>query len=223
MAISDKTDIYNVAVSLLGDSALQLTGASTVDSTDTKATRAFNLHYDPTLNELVRQHTWNCCINRDQLITSAWSEHGWEYYSALPSGTLRALALTNTDSSYVSLQYKVDWVVEGANILTNYSDPYLTFLKIPSIGAMDPMFLQALYYMVAIKMAIPITGDRKIRAELLTELLGSILPEAKRIDGFEGNNEAAVESTWLNATMSRGVESYYTGFESVPEPDFPWS
>ena len=217
MAITTKTDIFNVAVSLLGDSGLQLTGSATVDNTDNKATRSFNLHYDPTLDELVRQHTWNCCMNRDQLTTSAYSEHGWEYYSALPSDTIRAIALTDTDSSYKYLTYRTDWVVENGNILTNRSDPYLIYTLIPTtIAKMDALFLQSLYYMVAVKMAIPITGDRRIRAELLTELLGSVLPEAKRVDGFVGNEEVPYESDWLAASYTHGFGDnyYYT---------FPWA
>jgi hypothetical protein len=199
-----KTDICNLALSLLGDEALQLTDVA-VD--DTKISRQCLLHYDFTLAELLRMHTWNCAIQRDQLTTSAYTEHGWQYKASWPAGCVRPLALTDSDSY---LKYPVtirtEWVVSGREILTNVANPYLTFVGTPTIANMDSLFLQAFYTLLAVKLCIPITGTDglAIRKTLVEEFNFAIMPEARRVNSFEGFEEPVVDSDWLSATMSPG-------------------
>jgi len=213
MAITTKTDICNVALSLIGDEALQL---SAVDTDGTKAARQCLLHYDQTLNELVRMHVWNCCINRDQLTTAAYAEHGWDYSVALPSGCIRPLVLADSDTSFRYFAYNTEWVVESGYILTNCEDPYLTFTKIPAIATMDSLFLQCFYTLLASKISIAlVTKGRELRNQYLEEFNKVLMPEARRVDAFEGNEEEPIESEWLAA-------SYGVGSSHGTRYMFPW-
>lgn len=196
--MATKTDICNLALSLIGDEALQLTD---VDTDNTKVSRQCLLHYDITLEEVSRMHSWNCLKKRDQMSTSDYTEHEWDYFFALPADSIRPLALVSDASTANFFKFNVDWVVEGASILTNWEDPYLLYIKTPVLSELDSLFLQAFYTFLAIKIAIPLTGDRQIRNDLLVEFTQVIMPEARRVNSFEGRSEEPIESEWLNATL----------------------
>ena len=173
-----------------------------VDTDNTAISRQFLLHYDQTLEETVRLHTWNCTKKRDELTTSDYTEHGWEKQATIPADCVRLIALTNTDSFYRWLVPNVEWTVEGSLILSNDSDNYLLYQAVPTVANMDALFAKAFYYMLAIKVAVPISGDRQIRQELMLELERVILPEARRVNGFEGYESNVIDSEWLEATYT---------------------
>ena len=141
---------------------------------------------------------------RDQLTTSAYAEHGWDYYSAIPTDTLRVLALVDTDTSWRYLAPRIEWVVENGNILCNHEDPYLLYMKAPDVVDMDSLFVQALYTLLASKLAIPLGGDggKERKRELYEEFLNVIMPEARRVDGFESNEIETIDSEWLAAIVT---------------------
>ena len=64
MSYASKTIATNLALSKLGNDRLQITD---FDNDSTVAGVQARLHYDPTLEELTRMHTWNCCKKRTQL------------------------------------------------------------------------------------------------------------------------------------------------------------
>ena len=59
-----KTTLCNMALSKLGSSRVQLSDFDN-DSGEIKSQCA--LHYEPTLEELTRMHSWNCCKKRQRL------------------------------------------------------------------------------------------------------------------------------------------------------------
>lgn len=61
-----KIDIVNLAFNKLGSERLTLTDSELTANTLSQAKTA-NLHYDQTLNELIRMHSWNCCKKRNEL------------------------------------------------------------------------------------------------------------------------------------------------------------
>lgn len=149
-------------------------------------------------------HSWNCCINRDQLTTSAYTEHGWDYYSALPTGCLRVLSMTDIDTTWRDINYRIQWAVEAGNVLVNYEDPYITYMAEPTLANMDSLFIRALYTLLASKLAVPLKGDngRDLRNQLQNELIMSILPEARSVDSFEDDGIEPLDSDYISATYS---------------------
>jgi len=197
-----KTDICNLALSLLGDERLQFTNVDV--SPSTKVTRQCLLHYDLTLDEITRLHTWNCTKKRDELTVTDYTEFGWDKQATLPADCIRPLELEDSDNHYRYLSLNSEWVIEGRTVLSNSSENFLLYQAVPSIANMDGLFLQAFYTILAIKLCIPLTGKRDIRNDLMLELNQVILPEARRVNGFEGYERPVVDSEWLEATMMSG-------------------
>jgi hypothetical protein len=188
-----------MALSLLGDERAQLTD---VDTDNTKVSRQCLLHYDQTLEELTRLHTWNCASKRDELTTSDYTEFGWDKQATLPADCIRPIELSDTDTFYKTLVRDVEWEVSGRLVLSNYGDNFLKYYAVPAIASMDALFTRAFYTLLAVKIAIPITGDREIRRDLLIEFEQVIMPEARRTNSFEGFEYPKIDSEWLEATVT---------------------
>jgi hypothetical protein len=198
MAIS-KTDVCNMALSLIGDERFQL---ADFDTDTGKTKRQCALHYDTTLEEVTRLHSWNCSKKRDELTVTEYTEHFWDNQATIPADSIRILTLTNNDTFYRMLRFNTDWAIEGGLILSNSSGMFILYQKIPTIDEMDSLFLRAFYTSLAVKLSIPLTGDRKIRSDLLAEFEQIIMPEARRVNGFEGYEHPVVDSEWLEATYT---------------------
>ncbi len=61
-----KTNIINLALSKLGSERLTLSDSEITANTISHA-KTVNLHYEQTLGELTRMHSWNCCKKRQRL------------------------------------------------------------------------------------------------------------------------------------------------------------
>lgn len=61
-----KTNIINLAFSKLGSERLTLTD-SEITANELSHAKTVNLHYEQTLEELTRMHSWNCCKKRSQI------------------------------------------------------------------------------------------------------------------------------------------------------------
>jgi hypothetical protein len=169
---------------------------------DNSNTRLFNLHYPQALEELIRTHTWNCTKVRAELTTSDYSGHGWEKEADIPADSIRLIGLTNTDSFYRWLQPNVEWSVESGLILSNDTDNFLLYQKVPDFDDMDALFVRALYTLIASKIIIGLGSKATSRQELVAELEQIIMPEARRVNGFEGYENALIDSEWLEATYT---------------------
>jgi len=194
-----KTDICNMALSLLGNERLQLTD---VDTDGDKAARQCLLHYDATLDEVTRLHTWNCGVKRDEITTSDYTEFGWDKQATLPTDCIRPLELSDTDTFYRVFIFNIEWEISGRLVLSNVGENFLKYVAVPVIADMDSLFMKAFYTALAIKLAIPITGEREIRKELMAEFEQIIMPEARRTNGFEGYELPWIDSEWLEATAT---------------------
>ena len=305
--MATKTEICNFALSLIGNERNQLSDFTT----DTgKIKDQCDLHYDQTLEELCRMHTWNCCKKRDQLVetvtlitdsndveftysatvntkaqftnstpddyiqwnstlgrwerddsysvsfsavyynegtedipsTTGWKkvsddtdagftltltyDFGWEKEYILPSDCLRPVFLTNTTESQRFLQPMIDWAVEVDRILANYSPVYLLYIKTPLPAEMDTLFLKAFYHLLASKLAIPIAGDEDMSGRILDKFNNFVIPEARRINAFEGKKSPTVDSEWLESTYTSpsNLGSSWPPFgSSTWVTAFPWS
>ena len=192
-------DLCNMALSKIGNEGNQITNFTT----DTgKVARQCRLHYEPTLNELVRMHSWNCTKARDELVlTGDTPDFGWTYEYDLPASCLRPLQLAIDTSTQRALRYNAEWVVEGKTILTNEPTAWLSYIAQPAAADMDSLFAQAFYTLLASKLAIPVTGDIPTQQAILNEFYSVVMPEARRVNAFEGYESPVVDSDWLEATF----------------------
>jgi len=130
----------------------------------------------------------------------------------------------NVDDDYGYFSKGVDFSVEGDLILTNFSTNYLLYITTPTIANMDSLFLKCFYYMLAIKLAIPVTGERDIRREIMMDFETYVLPEARRVDGFEAKESTKVDSDWVDATMTShsNLRASWPPFADASQGSFPW-
>lgn len=291
MALS-KVVLTNLALSKIGSDRLQITN---FDTDATLAGTQARLHYDQTLEELARMHSWNCCKKRTQvgafeinLTPSAttltnggfsgnltatstdsngrpvyttgisgengyinlafndtagkwsitygangnnnvanaygdgatytghnpWTQYAgvytlvivkpkfeYDYSYRIPADAERSFYVTDSSAVYNYIKPRVDWHREGNSILTNESKLFLCYDAIPEPTDMDSLFAKTFYTMLAMKLSVPITGDRDLEVSLLEEINSVVLPEARRVNGFERQDPPTLDSEWLEATV----------------------
>lgn len=297
MALS-KVVLTNLALSKIGSDRLQITN---FDTDTTIAGTQARLHYDQTLEELARMHSWNCCKKRTQVgafkinittgsnlqsdgafngdltasstdsngfpvytstettataegyakveravtgagakvwqvslglgsstttvtlentnynpngdynggssvgfgvtITVVKPEFEYDYSYRIPTDAERSFYVTDSSAAYNYIKPRVDWHREGNSILTNESKLFLCYDAIPEPTDMDSLFAKTFYTMLAMKLSVPITGDRDLEVSLLEEINSVVLPEARRVNGFERQDPPTLDSEWLEATV----------------------
>jgi hypothetical protein len=219
-----KTILCNLALSKIGNERVQL---ADFDTDTGKIKDQCDLHYEPTLHELVRMHSWGCTKERVQLVDSGNTPtFGWEYEFDLPADCLRPLFLVPTEEATSVFKPNIDWTVEGRTVLANQEDVWLLYIKEPAPADMDSLFASAFYTLLASKLAVPIAGDQQLYQTILNEFMSVVMPEARRVNAFEGKESPVIDSDWLEATfVSTGsLGSSWPPFGSATwESSYPWS
>ena len=206
-----KTSLCNLALSTFGDTRNQLTD---VDTDNTVISRQCLLHYEPTLHELIQMHTWNCAKGRAELTTSDATAPamGWNKEATLPTDCIRPLLLAADASQSQFWKPEIDWVIEGRTVYCNHESAFLIYEKEPTPANMAPLFARAFYTFLATKLAKPIGGIEP--TNLINQFESIILPEARRVNGFEGSEPAVIDSEWMDATMGGGTNDRQFGDNS---------
>jgi len=310
-----KVQICNMALSKIGNERNQLADATFSSNTGSTFNQC-NLHYEQTLKELVRMHSWNCCKARSEIgaykinltpsatilanggfsgnltatstdsngrpvyttgtsgsngyinlafndtagkwsITygangnnnvanaygdgatytghNPWTQYagqytlvivkptfGYDYSFKVPDNLLRCLYVSNTDDTYQYAKPNIEWVIEKDSLLSNDNKIFICYDKLPEPEDMDALFAEVFYTMLAGKLAVPVAGNQDLKDSLVQEFYGVILPEARRVNGFEQNNYAVNDSEWLEATYTTtsSSNSYppfsQTNYNSIP-------
>ena len=192
--------IANLALAKVGDEAGQIVSFTQ----DSKEANLVNKFYEPSLREVLRMHTWNCAKTRAELAQdTSTPTFGWDYQYSLPADCVRPLQLFRSDSSQRLVRENAEWAVEGRKILTNHAECWLSYVKyLTDPNSMDELFIRALYTQLAIKLAYPLTEESKLVRLLEDEMNTVILPEARRVNSFEGYVMPSVDSEWLEATYT---------------------
>lgn len=304
-----------MALSKIGNERNQLADATFSSNTGSTFNQC-NLHYEQTLKELVRMHSWNCCKARSEIgaykinltpsatilanggfsgnltatstdsngrpvyttgtsgsngyinlafndtagkwsITygangnnnvanaygdgatytghNPWTQYagqytlvivkptfGYDYSFKVPDNLLRCLYVSNTDDTYQYAKPNIEWVIEKDSLLSNDNKIFICYDKLPEPEDMDALFAEVFYTMLAGKLAVPVAGNQDLKDSLVQEFYGVILPEARRVNGFEQNNYAVNDSEWLEATYTTtsSSNSYppfsQTNYNSIP-------
>tara|TARA_X000001382_G_scaffold22695_1_gene13805 strand:+ start:15187 stop:16173 length:987 start_codon:yes stop_codon:yes gene_type:complete len=123
----------------------------------------------------------------------------YDHIYQIPSDCVRALYLTNEKDSYNFLKPKVDWIREGNTILTNHEKIYLCYEAEPLPENMDSLFREAFTTLLAHNLTMSVTGDKELSILLLEKFNTVIMPEARRINGFEESKMPTIDSEWLES------------------------
>lgn len=132
-------------------------------SDNRKAAIHLNLCYDQVRRAVLRAHTWGFATKRAQLSAMATAPaFGFGNAFTLPSDFLRLVPAPGEDSN------QEKWKIEGRALLSDDGAPlnivYIFDCQDPTL--FDPLFVEALAYALAAEVAIPITQDKQLRAQM---------------------------------------------------------
>lgn len=190
-AITSDVGICNLALTRLGHSAISAIGEST------KGGQLTDIHYEATRDAVLRAHPWNFAILRAELAQADADNSEYAYQYALPS-TSGSYCLKVLRTWLEAQGLEDDYRIEGRYLLSNETTVEIEYIgRVLSVGQYDALFIQVLALTLAMRMAIPLTNNRALLAELREELK-DIQPAAQSVDAQEGTPREIVDNRgWL--------------------------
>lgn len=162
-----------------------------------------NLVFNDVRDMVLREHPWKFAR---KYATPAYlvgdAPGNWEYMYTYPSDALRIIRIVNpVGDDAPPVRFEVARNKDDIKvILTNQSEPTLEYTKqVTDTELFDPQFVTAFAYRLSQYIAMPLTGDRSIMADMKT-LADTELNKARAIDaneGFEAPQPA--EAGWISA------------------------
>lgn len=196
-----KLDVYNLAVDLIRDTALQ----STQQAAPTA--RWLNRNFNHAVRTTLRAYPWNFAKKLVSLSAEAVGpEHTWTYRYKPPAGWMRVLRITQGGYRF---GYIVPHAVIDGYINTDEPPPLKVELimdKTANPGEWDDLFVEIVRCKLALGMANKFPGKAKY-VELASQLLRAATEQAETIDAFEGTPEPVEQFDVLRA---RGISALTT-------------
>lgn len=183
-----ETSICNKALTALGANTI----IALTDKTD--EARICNEHYDACRDAVLEDDDWSFAIKTSRLsssITQINSPSGygtvdlvnWAHAFQKPPDLLRILSVKDAAGR------DIEWVVEGSHIYTNAGSIILRGVyKIIDPSYFSPRFVQALVYLLAANICLPIT-ESPARMEAMMQRYGYEKVRGRANDGRQGRNQ----------------------------------
>lgn len=185
--MSSTVSICNLALSNIGK-------ANIADLNEASAeARACKQFYDHTRDTLLQTYPWRWAQKTQSLAEVANSKSNrWDYAYKRPSDCLKIRRVVNEMlMDYVPYELRAvkaggfDYAVEGAVIYTNLTPAYLEYTaRVDDPTLMPPLFQDALSWHLAVRLAMPLTRDPKVRADAY-QLAVRMQAEAAQSDANE--------------------------------------
>ena len=179
--VSTVVEICNMALIRVGAAKI----ISLTD--DSKGANLCNTYYEQTRDEICREYSWNCTLERQALAQlSEAPAFGYEYQYTLPTDPycLRAL---NTDDR------EQDHRIEGRKLLSNANSVSLRYVKkMINPAEMDSDLAELIAIRLATKLAYSLPQSRGVRQDLFGEYM-VMLEKAKSIDAEESKQDDVEE------------------------------
>lgn len=173
---------------------LRLLGANTITAIDegTKNADLCQDLWDDVLDAVLRDHPWNCAMERAQLsadVTGPLYEWGYSYTLPTDPYCLRVLGTSNDEYVDDNGAPMYPYVIEGRKILTDVSELYIKYTgRITDPNDFDSLIKNALSKAMAKELAYPITKSLQT-LQAMTNLYGDAIMRAKQVDAQEGDND----------------------------------
>ena len=195
--MSSKVQIAKMALQHVGD-RYDITSLS---ETSTEAEQV-NLMYDAARDKLLRMHPWAFATKfSTPAALNVTVPSRWDYAFAYPSDCLKLVEITNPlGPAHPPVKFRTGTISGTKAVMTDLAEPELQYIfKNDDPTSYDPAFVMAFSYMLAAYIAIPLTGDRGLKGDLLREAMVEV-DAARAEDANEGvEDEKFMDPDWIRA------------------------
>ena len=160
-----------------------------------------NLIFDDTRDWLLRQHAWGFAKKfATPAALTGTVPNNYDYMYTYMTDALRVNEVVDP----LGMDTKIDFEIARNSadkkvILTDQSDAeFIYTAQITKTAEFDAEFLMAFSYALAAKLAIPLTGDREIAADM-GNMARNTIAAAKVTDSNEGLSAEAPDADWITA------------------------
>lgn len=166
MAAGDSiVSICNLGLIALGQPAISAL------TDNRKAAIQCQARYDQIRREVLRAHPWSFARKRQQLAAASIAPaFGHRTAFTLPADFIRLVQVPQDETGGAR------WQIEGLQLLCNESAPlnliYIYDCQDPSV--FDPLFVAALGYAIAVELALPLTQDKALKAQMQQAMEGKL-------------------------------------------------
>lgn len=197
--MSSKTAVCNLALAQLGQEPI-----TSLTQTDERA-RRLDLFYEPVKEEVLRTHNWGFACAREALSLLETQETDLPYVYQYPADALYVRRVFHPGHTAAGAsargQFKEGYF-KASNTRVLYSNlpgAYAEYTKnIMDPTLFDPAFVKSFSLALAADMAVALTGDSSLAAQLLQKYTLS-LDEARRANMTEEFTERSVQSAFVEA------------------------
>lgn len=185
--MATQVEICNLALIRIGQTKIATMGEAT------KAADLLNGIWDLILDEVLRDHTWNFAVKREQVVVEAtapaWGFAG-EYL--LPDDCLRVLGIDDDP--------EITYRVEGKSLFTDEDTPInLKYIaRVEDTTQFDHKFVSALAWRLALEVAYALAAGPKL-VQIASQAYLMAISEAKTVDSQEDGAQDAGCSVWADA------------------------
>jgi hypothetical protein len=169
---------------------------------ETVEAEQINLIYDDTRKELLRRFPWRFAKKYTSPATLDVTVPGqWDYAYAYPADAVKILGITNlANRKEPILDFEVALLADDTKVLlTDEDDAELSYTAdISDPTRFDPEFTMSFSFLLASRLAMPLTGSLDIKSILDREVLRAV-SQAADSDSSEGETRSAPEASWIDA------------------------
>lgn len=188
----------------IANQALQLLKANTITSVTSDSTPEGILvseNFDDIRDAVLEENDWTFATQRYILPADATAPaYDYSKRYLIPDEVIRVV---NVNGNMIG-KY---WAREGQYILTNYGTcKTKCIVKVTNPNLFSPMFVQALVYRLAWKLAVPIKGTTA-KDQYKQDYIDLML-NAQTMDGMQGMHETRGRGRFVEARFSAGSNSY---------------
>jgi hypothetical protein len=183
-----QVEICNLALVELGDEIIMSM------TEDTKAARVMSILWEPSVKEVLADHTWGFARERAILpLLSTSPLHGFDYAYQLPSDYIRMVYMGEPDDEYI-------WQIEGDKLLTDEDTAEVIYIKyISDTTKFSSKFVTALSMLLTARAANTLAGmDTTKKGEAL-KVYDKTLLDAETVDSQNSTPPVFSVNRWRDA------------------------
>lgn len=196
--MSTQVEICNLALNHIG--VRNITSMAELS----EAARRCTLVYEPAVEAVLREHSWNFATKVVALaLISGETVPGWDYLYTYPANCLNPIKVYDEENARTTtpFEFRVLQAPTGnvKAIATNVEDAYCEYVaKITDETMFDTSFVEALAYKLAGQLAQPLTKNTQLGVNMLN-IYNQTINKAKATNKNEGNVKNEQVSAYIDA------------------------